>query len=550
VCFKRQQDSILEALEQNRSLVEVYVDFEATGFPKETSLDAQEQLDIILRRNQLHLKWPMASDNCTQCHGWDIKLIEFLRNQTEFMECMCEDLAFDDLSNFDWDIIEGDETSENVDWEYMYKLSELFDTNRTRDIIATPIAETNASSTLKCPFLNPRSFHFERSLQDANLAASLTPDGSFLTDNFITKYLKEDEDIIGRLVFNFCGQSFVFKRFTIGDPSRNLIVSKFVDAILSHPRANDITGINMANSCVGSDFFVYLADRCIGNPSMLPKLNSLNVETNYLGESGIIAICRCIANPSTWKYLQVVKLENQKSLLSSRAELALARAVTLNKSIVSVSLRVRNLHEKRVIDREVSAHLDLLRQARQRQMAENGISSPRRRSELELLFDKIAANDSSINEVKIVADRQFLSMSHKEKIKAAFALKNNKHVTSLTLNALGLDDEFALKLAESLGKNTTLQKLDLDNNSFSGSGIIALFRAVSNHPKLTEIQIRHQSKVLASVEESGIPNLLQDNTSLIKVGVDLRSKHTEMLLDRKLSSNRLFRRSKKCENVN
>jgi hypothetical protein len=110
----------------------------------------------------------------------------------------------------------------------------------------------------------------------------------------------------------------------------------------------------MANACLGSDFFVALADRCLGKEDMLPKLHLINAETNYLTEPGIVALSKCIADRKTFKYLQVVKLENQKSLLSSNAERALAKAVCVNRSVVVMSLRVRNLLEKQQIDNYVS----------------------------------------------------------------------------------------------------------------------------------------------------------------------------------------------------
>jgi hypothetical protein len=526
--FERQQCTVLDALEKNHSLVELYVDVDGTS-----KFHFQSKLNFILLRNQELIR-SSSTENCSRRERWEAKLLEFLRNEAEMAEYMCEDPLYDTSCKINWGSYD-DDNDENIDWEYLYKLSQMFYACNTRKSI-----EGNAMDLItppSSPFLFHKSFQFERAIADAKLSASLTPDGSFLTEDFISRHLKEDEKQ-NHLVFDFCGQSYVFKRFTIGDPSRTLIVTKFVDSILSHPQTKDITHVNMANSCLGSDFLALLAERCLGNSWMLPKLNSLNVETNYLGESGIVALSKCIADPNTWKYLQFVKLENQKRQLSSRAEAALARAVSLKKSVVSVSLRVRNLREKQLIDQHVASHIDLLRRARQRHETENGGRSPRKRTEMEQLFDQVAANDPNISELKIVADRQFTSLSHEEKMKAASALKSNNQVKSLTMNALGLDDEFALKLAESLKSNSALVSLHLDNNSFSGKGITAMFRALSNHPQLVELQIRHQSKVLASVEENNIPELLQTNMTLIKVGVDLRSKHTEMLLDRKLTTNR------------
>jgi hypothetical protein len=102
----------------------------------------------------------------------------------------------------------------------------------------------------------------------------------------------------------------------------------------------------MANSCCGNDFFTILAERCLADASLLPNLHLLNAETNYITEPGVVALSKCISSPTTFKYLQVVKLENQNSLMTSKAEFALARAMCVNRSVVVCGLRVRNLLEK------------------------------------------------------------------------------------------------------------------------------------------------------------------------------------------------------------
>ena len=44
---------------------------------------------------------------------------------------------------------------------------------------------------------------------------------------------------------------------------------------------------------------------------------------------------------------------------------------------------------------------------------------------------------------------------------------------------------------------------------------------------------RHQAKVMSSTDEEALPELLDGNTTLIKLGVDSRNQLVKMKLDRK-----------------
>ena len=81
----------------------------------------------------------------------------------------------------------------------------------------------------------------------------------------------EEEDT-SSIVFDFNGQWKLFKRFPPEDPFRSLIVTKFVNAIVTHPRANEFTGINMANTGCGNDFLITLSQRLLEDCSLLPNL--------------------------------------------------------------------------------------------------------------------------------------------------------------------------------------------------------------------------------------------------------------------------------------
>jgi len=314
---------------------------------------------------------------------------------------------------------------------------------------------------------------------------------------------------------------------------------------LTHPRMEEITGINMANSCCGDDFFEILAERCTSDGNLLPNLQSINAETNLLTYPGVKAIADCIASPTTFMYLQEVKLENQKVLVSSKAEFALAKALYYNRSIIKVNLSVRNLLERQQINKYVVRNIDLLRQARRHHAVKSGTLQDRPRSDMEQLFDKIAANDASIDQVDIVGNLRFMSLQDEEKLKAARAFATNTHVKKVKLSMLQLDDKFAAALGESLKTNCTIDQLLLDSNAISGEGMKALFGGLAVNTNISELQVRHQSKTICSADEDILSDLLEPNKSIIKLGIDLRSQLANMKLNRKFTQNRDIRRKQR-----
>jgi hypothetical protein len=532
--FSNSQEVALEAFEKNETLQVFEVDFKSEDGPK--------QLSKILNRNKSTPKKTCDSDE---------QMLEFLKNEAE----RAEELQEQRKTEEEITILKDD------DWEYLFKLSELFDRFKLDD--GTTHQEDNAGGSQEDPkqrLLSGRSksvlpaafgnicagpSRTKSACSTSSLGAGIdipftipfTADGSFLTEDFISSYFVENPQC-SSLTFDFCNQFKLFKRFPLTDPARCVIVTKFVGALLEHPRSAEITGINLANSCCGNDFFQVLSEKCFADDSMLPNLHLINAETNYISEAGVIALAKCIRNPTSFQYLQVLKLENQRFPVSSKAELALAKAMCVNRSIVRFSLRVRNLLERQQIDKYIQRNMDFLRQARRHHAIKTGTLQERKRNEMEQFFDRIAANVPEITEVKIVGNQRFLSLNAEEKIKAGLAFAKNTHVRTIQMSALRLDCKFAEAFAKSLGMNSSIEKVSLDSNAIAGGGLKALATALGYNSSIVEMQVRHQSKVTTSEIEDELADFLKENTKLIKFGVDLRSQMAKIKLDRKLAQNR------------
>ncbi len=507
------QVDVIEAFEQNTSLTKIELDF--------ISDDGPGLLEQIMERNR------SSGPKQTQHEGE--KLINVLTFEAERAQELW------DQEQADLHLLEDEE----YDWEYFYELALLFDKHRLKKeveenakVFSGPPIRTNAddlSAEEKKKYLFGE---FRKSMEDSVMA--FNEDGSFLTHDFIAKYLKERPEE-GALDFDFHGQWKLFKRFPIHDPARQLIVDKFVQAIARHPRANELTGINMANTGAGDDFLVSLSELCLADPSLLPCLHTVNFETNFINEPGVVALANLIASPTACKYMQVIRLENQKGLLKSKAEFALAKAMRVNRSIVVISLTIRNLLERERIGKYIMRNVDLIRQARQEHMKARGLQ--RTRNKVERVFDSVRENNENLLKVDMKGNERFLTLTQEERIKAAQSFAHNIHVKELLLDGCGIDDAFAQALGESFVTNSAIQKVCMEVNDISGEGIKALFKGLGKNKSIKELRLHKQSKLLASSDEELLPDFLEGNTTITKIGMDLRSKMVQIKLDQKTRQN-------------
>jgi hypothetical protein len=515
--FETGYDIVFKALEENKILTTFEMDCK--------SKEGSKRLEDLMQRNRSNPAPKVDPDE---------KLFRFYRDEAEHAQEV-------------WEQRKAEEEMIQVkddDWGYLYELSVLFDKYKLHE-------ESEAQDDKKSPLKKavekgPPGRAKSGDFLEGIIGIGFTDDGRFLDDEFITKYLKESPEKES-LIFDFCNQFKLFKQFPTTDPGRHSIVTKFIDALITHPRSKELTGINMANTCCGNDFFEVMAERCLADGTLLPNVHVINAETNYITENGVVALSKLISSPTAFRYLHDVRLENQKALMTSKAEFALAKAMCVNRSVVRMSLRVRNLLERQQINKYVVRNIDFLRQARRHHAIETGTLQERKRNDMELLFDKISSNDPTITEVNIIGNQRFLSLNQEEKIKSGVSFANNTHVKTVMMSTLQLDDKFAEALGKSLESNNTIVKLLLDSNALSGDGLKALFSGLAKNASIVEMQVRHQSKTTNSADEELLPELLEPNKTISKLGVDFRSPLAKMKVDRKLNQNREHQRKLRAQ---
>lgn len=514
-----QEDDAAKALGQNRFLQQFLVDFR--------SQDMHSRVCKSIDRNKMS---GQPTDSV------DSKVIGFLKEEVERAKA---DLSLS--RSFDTEEIASNIT--DSDLPYFSELVRLAD----KYSVDTTLSSTKDK---KDPSPVPVPGNGEK-LSVKQLIASklvlpktnMTSSGNFLNDEYVDSYLKRDEKT-GALIFDYTNQIKLFKQFTKEDPARSTIIDKFVNAIIFHPKSDQINAICMTNSLASDDLLNRLCEKCTSE-GKLPNLHQINFETNLLHGPGLVALSKAISNPKIWPYLSVLRLENQKSQIDTKAEMALAQGMCLNRSIVHFSLRVRNLAARDKINKAVQRNIDFLRQARAATQKKSPGHHKRTRNKIENFFDSVLEDNPEIVEVNLVGDQVFLALNDASRKEAAASFASNTHVKSVKLSMLKLDDTFATEFGKALKQNQSITKINLENNAISGDGLLAILDGLKTNEVVEELHIRHQSKPIATSSEEKILESLGDNEHLVKFGVDIRSQRARDDLDRRLRKNQEKRRKRK-----
>ena len=453
-----------------------------------------------------------------------------------------------------------DEDDENEDWTYLYELATQYDKYKAEEVEATKKLSrknnntTSSSNSTRNESSAPPVPGDTKAIKNNlnNLfgggggrggvnVMNMTANGSFLNQKYFDKYLTS---CASGVALEFSNETGLFKRFRTRDEQRS-ISQQFATALLQHPKSNHITQLNMNNSLLPDSFLIALCNTCVSHDG-LQHLQVLNLESNELGREGIEALSKIIANSKIWTRLQIVKLENQKKSIAAGAEEFLGDAVVTSPSLVQVGLRMKGGIPKQQVANTVQVNMDKLRIARRRHASKQGTLKARKRNEMEILFDTIASNkDKNIKEVDLTENLRFLGLNATERTKSGGAFATNTSVTKITMTKLKLDDDFAIAFGKALEKNTTLDSVVFDSNSFSGKGVLAVLTGLGKNTSITSFQIRHQSKTMASSDEEVLPDLLKDNTTLLKLGTDVRNPLIKTKIERKMNENREFQRKQR-----
>jgi Ran GTPase-activating protein (RanGAP) involved in mRNA processing and transport len=266
------------------------------------------------------------------------------------------------------------------------------------------------------------------------------------------------------------------------------------------------------------------------------SLETVNLESNKIGSEGIPALIAALGKSNS---ILEMHLRHQKKPMGSAEEETLFGLFESNTTCVKLGLDLRSMLAQSSLERKLAQNRELARIARTGQ--NSGKKSPPRlkgAGKMQDWFAKIAANDPSVTAVDLVGDILFLSMRTPDRLAAAASFASNTLIRSVKLNLLELDDEFAQELAKAIKKNTAIEKLSLEQNDLRGDGIKAIVGALATNTSLVELALRHQKKPMDTAAEEALAGLMEKNTSIVKLGLNLRSSRAQIDINNILKRNR------------
>jgi len=144
---------------------------------------------------------------------------------------------------------------------------------------------------------------------------------------------------------------------------------------------------------------------------------------------------------------------------------------------------------------------------------------PPNNTDVEESIKRVKEDDSklielNLNNIKNISDEKFEQLLE--------ALPQNEHLEVLSLTNVGLTDKTALLLAEAIEKSKTLRVLNVETNFISPPVVVTLVKALLKCRTIEEFRASNQrSQVLGNKIEMEITDLVEKNTSLLRLGLHL-----------------------------
>lgn len=152
------------------------------------------------------------------------------------------------------------------------------------------------------------------------------------------------------------------------------------------------------------------------------------------------------------------------------------------------------------------------------------------------LVDKLISTDTTATSVSFRNSSLFIQ--HEEYFDLLCrGLNRNISVTKLELIKVSIQDDHVDRLCQAVASCVNLKVLNLEGNSMTAVGIMAIARMVEIHPSLHELRLGSQSAPIGVDGERALANALSQNTRITKLVFQFRDKNVAMFIDKFLNRN-------------
>ncbi|KAH7724937.1 LMOD1 protein [Aphelenchoides avenae] len=170
---------------------------------------------------------------------------------------------------------------------------------------------------------------------------------------------------------------------------------------------------------------------------------------------------------------------------------------------------------------------------------------PENQTDVEQCIKRLESDDGSLEEVNL----NNMKRVSKERIRSVIqAAHNSKHIQKLCLSNTAIGDSEARPLVELLESSPSLKVLNIESNYVSPDLIAKLLRATLKHQILVEFHAENQrASVLGNPIEMDIMQTVEQNETLLRVGVSLQSMEARHRVSEALERNYERLRLKRLE---
>eukprot|EP00475_Leptophrys_vorax_P046226 TRINITY_DN9850_c0_g1_i1.p1 TRINITY_DN9850_c0_g1~~TRINITY_DN9850_c0_g1_i1.p1 ORF type:complete len:738 (-),score=240.29 TRINITY_DN9850_c0_g1_i1:43-2073(-) len=376
--------------------------------------------------------------------------------------------------------------------------------------------------------------HLSRNVDSIRSKRLSDPDhvASPIVLNDMQKYLKQiadNDDSITKVEISADPFFLSLKKSEMNDFARSFKKNKFVKVL------------KLNNLELDKEFALAFAEALAENTA----LEYVDLEHNKIPTEAVEAIIGSLRTNFT---LLTILLNDQSfGPVASSTESVIVEFMQDNHTLTKLGVVFRNKASQLAIERLMTRNQDESRRRRASTAVVPGQRSNKvaKKSELELFIERIIMNelteeDRKQENLECVDERFFVSLKSDMKMSFLNAIADNATLKVLKLVRVDLTDIHAEALANSLKKNTTLEELNLEGNKITSAGMQFLIEALAENKSLKKLLLRNQSNnaFLASSAETVLCSVLNTNTTITALGVEIRGMQTTRKLEQTLQKNR------------
>ena len=287
----------------------------------------------------------------------------------------------------------------------------------------------------------------------------------------------------------------------------------------------------------------------------------LNLESNSITSGGMSAIAAALRVNST---LVELKVSNQHLAFSQQSEMEIAEALESNVTLMKLTIELRSSTARERMNKYLQRNQDQLRQRRRATNAAGGGAAPTNtRGSVAAQSLRTKQTDWAGEAARIGASRppqygggelrtEGLSSAYEmsghnaalwgrateaERHACVEAFASNTVVTHVHFVNAYINDELGKVWASVLCRNRTITSLNLESNSITTGGMLAIAAALRVNSTLVELKLHNQGIAMSSQSEVEIAEALEGNSTLTKLTIELRNPRPRELMNKYLQRN-------------